>query len=60
MAQQKTSRIVIYIEPSIEEIARSYAQKIKRSTTGYCRDLLIADLRQRGLLPDALLVEVKR
>lgn len=60
MAQPKTSRIVIYIEPTLEEITRLYAQRIKRSTTGYCRDLVIADLRERGLLPDALLAEVTK
>lgn len=56
--QSRSSNIMVNIEPLIHGIVLDLLEKEGMSASGYARLLIINDLRERGLLTDAMLAEL--
>lgn len=57
-AETKDKSIMVNIEPTFYEMLQILTEKEDISVSAYCRQLIIKDLRDRGLLTDNMMIKV--
>jgi len=58
MAETKDRAIMVNIEPTFHEILQALVDKDRMSLSAYCRNLILKDLMDKGLVTDRMMVEV--
>lgn len=58
MAQKRSKDVQVNLEPSIHAQVQDIAPKLDMSISSYIRSLIIADLRERGLLTDRMIADM--
>ena len=58
MAQKRSMDLQVNLEPPIYQQVYELAPKLGLSKSGYIRSLIIADLRERGLLTDRMIADM--
>lgn len=58
LKQGRSSAIMVNIEPTVYAILKDLLDHEGISASGYCRRLILDDLRKKGLIPDSLLAEL--
>ena len=58
MAERRSESMMVTVEPTLRKIMDLALEKDNIAISSYFRKLLIADLRQRGLLNDTMLLKI--
>jgi hypothetical protein len=57
MAQRRDNKLLVYLEPILRTAVTQVVNKTDQSHSEYIRGLVIADLKERGLLTDRMIAE---
>jgi ribosomal protein L17 len=58
MATRRSKDLQVNLEPMVHQLVMDLAARMENSASGYVRDLIVQDLRDKGLLTDSMLADM--